>query len=109
MTQEEGYDFAVGDFVHELLWTDTVVWEVVRKTPHTLRLRRCAQGEPQLTVADGDDAPRTWYRVHPDEDGFQVTVRRRKHGEYRVGKHGNPIRPCPMLYDVPVRYVDYRY
>ena len=105
--------YEVGDFVAERLYTDTKVWEVVAvsKSGTTLTLRDTRRtGERELDRACDHSADGAYgvYRhfVESDEHGREVTVRRRKHGGFAVGREGGSIS---KLNGRAAERVDWRY
>lgn len=102
-------------FVAQLLVTDTMVYEVVGRTPCTLKLRRTRDGE-RITkdmLVDGADVPECppvlWTEQVPDEDAPVKVVRRRKDGTYRLFRTGYALHPCSEVDGRPVRRTDYRF
>lgn len=99
----------VGDFVTEVLVTDTVTYEVVAKTPKTLRIRRTRHGEiVKRTNEGGNPYPCVWHEAVSDPGATERVVRLRKDGCYRSAKYGNPLRPATVIDGKPVSYTDYR-
>lgn len=100
-------------FVAALLVTDTLVYEIVKRTPQTLTLRRTKDGahRERDTLVDGgtdpDAPPVIWTEQVPDPDGRTQLVRLRKDGTFRL--YGNPLRRCTEINGMPVRRTDYRF
>lgn len=88
-------------FAVELLYTDTICWEVIASTAKTLTLRMMREGE--LVSTSGGPCPIVRAEALPDENGQVVTVRLRKDGTYRVS--GNPLR----FTDTPLFRTDYSF
>jgi hypothetical protein len=98
---------AVGEFLSQLLVTDTIVYQVVAVTECTIRVVPCKRGEPvHVDRIDGNPYPVAWLEAIPT-DGPPRTVRRRQDGTYRPAD-GNPLRPCRQIDGKPVSRVDYR-
>lgn len=117
----ERHTFNIGDFVEELLVTDTRVYVVTFVTE--------SGDSILLSVApDGDrtwkDAKRTtpqgygvvWTEVVEPKAGAEEMRRlRRKDGTFRMGRNTSPLRPCRTYIPlnetapVPVRETDYRF
>lgn len=89
-------------FAVQLLYTDTICWEVIASTAKTLTLRMMRQGE--LVSTSGGPCPIVRTEALPDENGQVVTVRIRKDGTYRVWD-GHPIR----FTDTPLFRTDYSF
>lgn len=102
-------------YLAQLLVTDTVVYEVVGRTPSTLKIRSTRDGEriTRDTMVDGGTDPEcppvVWTEQVPDEGAEVRTVRLRKDGTYRMHRSGNPLRPCAEIDGRPVRRTDYRF
>jgi hypothetical protein len=96
------------EFVYEVLFTDTRVYEVIARTPKTITVRSTRETGNRRTDESCDKGAYglsvVWVEQEPDPDGFVCTVRERKDGTYRVGS--NPLRP---VLGTPERRVDYRY
>ena len=89
-------------FAVELLYTDTICWEVIASTAKTLTLRAMRQGE--VVSNSGGPCPIVRCEALPNEGGHIVTVRRRKDGTYRIGG-GRPLR----FTDSPTYRTDYSF
>lgn len=102
-------------YVAELLVTDTMVYEIVGRTPCTLKVRRTRDGEgvTRDTKVDGGTDPNClpvlWTEQVPDELARTQVVRLRNDGTYRMGRSANPLRPCGEINGKPVRRTDYRF
>ena len=98
----------VGDFVAELLVTDTRVYEVVRRTAKTLTLRTTR--ETDRTRRDGEEGAyglRVVYtEVEADPEGRTFTVRLRKDGTYRYADY---TRPLYLVEGTPEARRDWRF
>jgi hypothetical protein len=96
-------------FVAETLYTDSRVYEIVKRTPRTLTLRHTAQG-PILRREDwsGGGYPQVWHEAVSDFRGGTFVVRLRKDGTYRTGTSSRPLRPAQYIDGKPVDFTDYR-
>lgn len=96
-------------FVSELLWTDTRVWEVVKRTNATMTLRSTKhtdRSEPDMACDPGAYGTRVVrIEVESDKHGHTVTVRRRRGNHFAIGG-GRSLRPVT---GTPYARVDYRY
>ena len=89
-------------FAVELLYTDTICWEVIASTAKTLTLRAMRRGDVASTT-DGY-LPIVRHYAISDRHGEVVTARLRKDGTYRVS--GNPLH----LTDTPPQFrTDYSF
>jgi hypothetical protein len=99
--------FSVGDFVQEVLVTDTLVYEVTATTAKTMTVRRTRDtGTVASENRDGNPYPVVYTGQEPDPGGYTRLVRLRKDGTYRVGSR--PLRPAWRVDGQVVRYTDYR-
>jgi hypothetical protein len=98
-----------GQFLSELLWTDTKVWEVIRTTDKTLTLRSTVKGATVRSDDYGSPYPVEWAEVVSDPHGYVTTVRRRKDGTYRIGRSGRAMVAAPQIDGKPVSRTDYRF
>jgi hypothetical protein len=89
-------------FAVELLYTDTVCWEVIASTAKTLTLRAMREGE--VISNSGGPCPIVRCEALPNESGHIVTIRRRKDGTYRIGG-GHPLH----FTDNPTYRTDYSF
>ena len=108
-------DVKVGDFLSELLVTDTVVYEVIKVTAKTVTVRntittgvshedlQCDTGAYGLAVY--------WEEVASWHNGPTQTLRVRKDGTLRSGNHAGarPFRPARTINGVPARRIDHRF
>jgi hypothetical protein len=92
----------IAKFATELLVTDTLSWEVIRRTPNTLKLRMMRQGEV-ISRSEGD-YPIVYTEALPDENGQEVTVWLRADGTYRIA-NGRPL----WFTDQPTFKTDYSF
>ncbi len=86
----------------ELLYSDTICWEIIDSTDKTLTLRMMRQGE--VVSSSGGPCPIVYTEALPYEDGHVVTVRLRKDGTYRVAG-GRPLH----FTDKPAFRTDYSF
>lgn len=105
----------VGDFLEELLVTDTFVYEVVKVTKATVTVRNtiatdvshkdeaCDEGAYGLSVQ--------WQEVASWHNGPTQTFRVRKDGSLRSGSHAGarPFRPAHRVNGVPCQRRDWRF
>lgn len=77
-------DVKVGDYLRELLWTDTKLWYVVDVTPKTVKIVRTKRCSDVPTMKDerGDANmfPVVWNAVEPDFDSKPRVLRDAKYG-----------------------------
>lgn len=113
--RDEFAQVQVGDFLSELLVTDTVVYEVIKVTKASITVRNtvttggshkdeaCDEGAHGLSVQ--------WEEVASWHNGPTQTYRLRKDGSIRSGSHAGarPFRPAQKINGVPVRRVDHRF
>lgn len=100
----------VGDFVSYTLVTDTQVYEVVKRTPHTATLRRTRPGENLRSEnRDGNPYPVVHTEAVSDPTGPTQVVRRRKDGTFRIADWSRPLRPATEIDGKPVTRTDYRF
>jgi hypothetical protein len=96
-------------FVSELLYTDTRVWEVVKRTAATMTLRSTLRTDDTAPVEGMDPGAyglrvmRT--RVEPNPAGETIVVRRRKDGGFAIGSN----RRLRAINGTPYEVTDYRY
>lgn len=105
------YEPQAGDFVSELLVTDTRVYEVTRRTASTLWLTPCRKGDVvKRENRDGNPWPLIWNEAIPYQGGDLIRVGRRKDGSYRLGSYAGAdrLRPAFMIDGRPVTVTDYR-
>lgn len=93
-------------YLVEPLYTDTRIWEIVARTPKTLTIRPCSDGEVVASEhRDGNPFPVVHVEAVPNESASTRTVRLRKDGTYAVAG-GRPLRAVTGR---PARRIDYRY
>jgi hypothetical protein len=110
MSRQDTLQPQTGDYVEELLWTDTRVYEVVGRTERTVTLRHTQRGPVvKNQTINGNPYPVTFYAAMPSPDATGFVLRRRKDGTYRTGRGMNPLRPASVIDGQPVQRVDYRY
>lgn len=96
-------------FLSELLWTDTIVWEIVKRTVKTITVRSTMTGEVlSRENRDGNPYPCVFSEALSDPEGIVHVLRLRQDGTYRMGASGKPMRPAQMIDGKPVRFADYR-
>jgi hypothetical protein len=89
-------------FAVELLFTDTICWEVVASTAKTLTLREMMKGA--MVSTSGGSCPIVRTEALPNPHGRIATVRLRKDGTYRI-RGGHILR----FTDTPVFRTDYSF
>lgn len=102
--------FQVGQVLAEPLVTDTITYEVVKTTAHTVTVRRTQDGGEPIRDLKVDQGPYPvlWTPQVPCPEAATRTLRIRKDGSIRFGG-GYKLRPAAMIEGQPVRRVDYRY
>jgi len=109
-------DVKVGDYLRELLWTDTKLWYVVDVTPKTVKIvptKRC-DDVPTMKDEPGDANifPVVWYAVEPRADETPRVLRDGKYG-LRFNKHTRAKLDTPVEWsDGEMRHfevIDYRF
>lgn len=105
--------FQVGDFVAELLWTDTLVFEVVAVTPRGIRVRRTSDADRRFVDKACDKGAFglsvEWVEQVADEHAPVRQIRLRKDGTLRTSDSASPMRPATTRDGVPVRRIDHRF
>lgn len=113
--RDEFSEIKVGDFLSELLVTDTIVYEVVKITKATVTVRPTMSGgaiyDDESCDKGANGLSVVWEEQLPNPHAKTRTLRVRKDGSIRMGSHtGNrPFRPARTINGVPVRRVDYRF
>ena len=104
-------DIANSRFLSQLLVTDTMVYEVIGRSPKTLTLRTTGSGDKLDSRDNGSPYPVVYSEAISDESGRVFVVRLRKDGTYRVGNYcgANPLRPAKMVDGKPVTTIDYSF
>lgn len=102
--------FKVGDFVSEVLVTDTRTYEVVAATAKTIRVRTTKAGESLTSERrDGNLYPVVWTEAVSDPTGTVFTLRLRKDGSFRFGPNSGRFRAATLVDGKPTSYTDYRF
>lgn len=102
--------FHVGDFVSEVLVTDTRVYRIAKRTEKVLYLQPCGQGEKiSHENIDGNPYPVVYTEAVPYEGAELRRVGLRADGTFRTCRSGAPLRPAHMIDGKPVTRTDYRY
>ncbi len=118
MSFREGHmeRFQVGDFVSELLWTDTVTYEVVATTPKTITIRHTKDtGRGRSMGPEGNPYPIVLSEVTSNPLGETKVLRLRKDGTFRTGEGMRSMwlaHRCEFDNDgikSPVRKTDYSF
>lgn len=114
--EDDHYEVTPGMFITEDLWSDTLIWEVIKVTAKTITVRRTKQGEiAHIESADGCPWPKIWYVAEPDPNGHVRTLRERKGpngkgGHYSFDGHGRRgTYPAREIDGRPVKLTDMRY
>lgn len=114
--EDDHYEVTPGMFITEDLWSDTLIWEVIKVTAKTITVRRTKTGElVHQEHVDGNPWPKSWYAVESDPEGYVRTLRERKGpngkgGHYSFDGHGRRgTYPAREIDGRPVKLTDYRY
>jgi hypothetical protein len=94
------------EYLSELLVTDTRIYEVLRRTEDTIRVRqmRSTENVVRRDNIDGNPYP-VVYRECVSDTGYPIRLlRRRKDGTFRFDRSGHALRPVAE----PVDRTDYR-
>lgn len=104
------HDFQVGNFITEVMVTDTRTYEVIAKTAKTITIRKTRRTDTVVKSEnrDGNPYPCVWHEEVPDEDGAKYVLRLRKDGTYRIADWANPMRPATIIDGKVTSYTDYR-
>lgn len=90
----------------ETLYTDTITYDVIRRTAQTITVReRRATKEIANVNNPGEPYPCNDYVTESNPDAPTKVVRLRKDGTYRTGPGRNPLR---FTTQAPTERVDYR-
>jgi hypothetical protein len=111
----ERHTFKTGDFVEELLVTDTRVYEVtyVSESGDSILINPAREGDrkwkdEKRTTPTGYGV--VWHeRLSSSNTLAERGLRRRLDGAFRTGRNTHPIRPCRTHEGVPVSETDYRF
>lgn len=110
------HEVNVGDFITEDLYSDTVVWEVIKTTGKTITARRCTKGDTlHREDRNGNGWPQIYREALTDPDGDVRILRERKRrngkdGHYSFDTDGRRgTYPARMIDGKPVSVTDYRY
>ena len=106
-TKSQNHPVEFGHFVQELLVTDTKIYEVVRVTDKSITIRETQNGR---TISN-DDIAVVLTEAISDTNGREYTLRLRKDGTFRKGKHSgaHALRRARTVDGVPVKKVDYSF
>ncbi len=96
-------------FVTETLVTDTVTYEIIKRTPKTITVRTTITGDVLKSQDPGSGYPQVWCEAVGDPEGTLYTLRLRKDGTYRRAVWANALRPATMIDGKPVTYTDYSF
>lgn len=105
-------EVAVGDFLSELLVTDTIVWEVTKITPKTVTVRSTTNGETiKNDHRGGNPYPVSYTEALANPEGRIKTLRVRKDGSIRNGSHArvSALYPTPRINGKPASRTDYSF
>jgi len=91
--------YSVGDFIHELLVTDTIVWEVIARTPKTITIRNTQRTGNQKNHSNGSPYPIVYCEVGSLKDNLATThtLRLRNDGSFRVHRSSRDLLPAPTM------------
>ena len=98
----------VGDFLAYTMVTDTIIYEVVAVTEHTIKIRLTEDGPNHWKGDETNGYPIVYTQQVSNPRSQTVTKRANKDGRFRA----TPSRmfyPAPMHEGVPVRKVDYSF
>ena len=114
--EDDHYEVTPGMFLTEDLFSDTLVWEVIKTTAKTITVRRCKKGEiVHREDRNGNGWPQIYKEALPDENGTVKTLRERKRkngkgGHYSFDRDGRRgTYPARKIEGKPVFLTDYRY
>lgn len=88
----------------EMLVTDTICYDIIRKTAKTITVRQMKQGEVVSTT--GTHCPVVHREAVSNPLGVTKTVRLRKDGTYRMSEGLNALR---LQDEAPTFRTDYAY
>ena len=91
------------EYMTETLVTDTLCYEVIKKTAKTITLRSMTRGEQVYT--DGAPLPVVGLKAISDPLGDVKIVRLRKNGTYRMSESSNNLH----FTENPIFYTDYKW
>lgn len=110
METNQNTTFAPGNFLTELLYTDTIGWEVVSTTPCSITVRGAHRGDVvRHDHIGGNPYPVTYYALSSDTEAPVRTLRRRKDGTFRTVRGGSPLMLADRIDGHAVEKVDYRH
>ena len=101
-----------GEFVSEMLETDTIVYQVVASTAKSLTLQRTLSGRLMENAPNNVSYHQAvpWLNLPVDIAGeVQIRLRRRQDGTFRRRKRAHAIGPAFYIRDVPVTRTDYSF
>lgn len=102
--------FEIGDFISQTLVTDTVVYEVIDKTPKTILVRETTSGDVLLREESGNsNFPIVWTEARRFVVGKTYRLRLRKDGTFRISGWANPLRKARLIDGKPARKTDYSF
>lgn len=114
--EDDHYEVTPGMFITEDLFSDTLIWEVIKVTAKTITARRCKTGEiVHREDRNNNGWPQVYKEALPDEDGTVKTLRERKGprgkgGHYSFDRDGRRgTYPAREIDGRPVKLTDYRY
>lgn len=110
------HEIVPGMFITEDLYSDTLIWEVIKVTNKTITARRTRTGElVHQEHTDGNPIPKAWHAVQSDPEGTVRTLRERKGpngkgGHYSFDRDGRRgTYPAREINGHAVKLTDYRY
>ena len=90
-------NYRTGDFLSELLYTDTLIWEVVATTAKTITIRGTRRTDKAKSSDNGSPYPIVYCEVGSDPTRETKVVKLRKDGTFRTGRGMNPLYPAPKM------------
>ncbi len=102
--------FQAGDYVRELLVTDTRCYYVVRATDKSIWIRPCKDTQDYVSEQrDGNPFPLVWTIVADDEAAPVKRLGRRQDGTYRTWATASALKFATRIEGRPARFTDYRF
>lgn len=102
-------DIKVGDFLSEILVTDTRIYEIIKITAKTVTLRDTKRGAVVRSVnIGGNPYPVSYEAAESLPTALTRTRRIRKDGSIKMANWGHPMYPAQTIDGIPVSRTDYR-
>jgi hypothetical protein len=107
-------NYRKGDFLSELLYTDTLIWEVVATTAKTITIRGTRRTAKEKRSDNGSPYPIVYREVVSDPNRLTKVLKLRKDGTFRTGRGMNALRLAPKMdfgsgIESPYDKTDYSY